>query len=148
MIAVSPLEYLGLAATAWFAGFFPLTEILVAVPVALATPLDVVSAVVWPVLGNVTPLFLILGGHAGLRRRPRAARWLDRVRSARTERLLARYGVWIVLVITPFLGVWATAVAALIQGMNPRRLIAAASVSITFYAVAIALVLTRFTGLG
>lgn len=40
------LEYLARAAAAWFVGFFPLAEIYVAVPAAMAAGLDDVSVVV------------------------------------------------------------------------------------------------------
>ena len=50
------LDYVARAASAWFLGFFPFVEIYVAVPTAFAFGLDPSSAVVWPVLGNVTPV--------------------------------------------------------------------------------------------
>ena len=40
-------DYIALAFGAWFAGFFPLAEIYVAVPLALASGLDGVSTVFW-----------------------------------------------------------------------------------------------------
>ncbi len=128
-------------------GFFPFFEIYVAVPAAFALGLDAVSAVVWPVLGNVTPVFLIVFGYEQLMRIEGVRRWLQGRRSERFERWIGRYGAPFVLLVTPWIGVWAVAVTAMALGMNRTTLWVYASVSITAYAIAIAAAITFGFGL-
>jgi hypothetical protein len=131
------LDYLARAAAAWFVGFFPLAEIYVAVPAAMAAGLDDVSVVFWASFGNVTPLFLVHWGYERLRRYERADRLLARFVRERARRLLDRHGAWLVLLLTPWIGVWVVAVTAKALGMGSRRLLLAASASIVAYAVAL-----------
>lgn len=132
------LEYALRAATAWFLGFFPFFEIYVAVPAAFALGLDPVSAVVWPVLGNVAPVFLIVFGYERLMRIERLRHWLAARRSARFERWIDRYGPPFVLLATPWIGVWAVAATAQALGMRRATLVGFSVVSITAYAIVIA----------
>lgn len=134
-------EYVSRAAAAWFLGFFPLAEIYVAVPAAVASGLDNVSVIVWTVSGNFTPALLITSFYAWLRGFERVDRWFSRLESERMERWLNRYGVWIVLVITPWIGIWATTVTAKVFGMRSAQLLPAAFVSIMLYAIVILLAL-------
>lgn len=125
------------ACAAWFTGFFPFAEIYVAVPVAMAAGLDAVSVVVWTAAGNITPLFLIHHGYDWLMRRPRIKGWLGRLSTERARKTLNRHGPWFVLVATPWVGVWAMALAAKVLGMDHRRFLPAATVSVILYAVAL-----------
>lgn len=131
------LNYVGKAATAWFLGFFPFFEIYVAVPSALALGLDRVSATLWPVLGNFTPVPLILFGYGQLMRIGRLRRWLEGRTSARFERLVERYGAPFILLITPWIGVWLVAATARALGMARRPLLIYSFISIAAYAVLI-----------
>ncbi len=135
---LSFLDYVTRAASAWFLGFFPFFEIYVAVPAAFGLGLDPVSAVVWPVLGNVTPVFLIVFGYEQLVRFERVRLWLHGRRSARFERWIGRYGVPFVLLVTPWVGVWAVAVTAQALGMRPALLVGFSAISITAYAIVLA----------
>ncbi len=132
------IDYAARAASAWFLGFFPFAEIYVAVPAAFGLGLDPVSAVVWPVLGNVTPVFLIVFAYDGLMRNERVRHWLHRRRSARFERWIDRYGAAFVLLVTPWIGAWAVAATAQALGMQRAALVGFSAVSITVYAIAIA----------
>jgi len=132
------LDYAARAASAWFLGFFPFFEIYVAVPAAFALGLDPVSAVVWPVLGNVTPVFLIVFGYEQLMRVERLRGWLQGRRSARFERWIDRYGASFVLLVTPWIGVWAVAATAQALGMQRATLVGYSLVSISVYAILIA----------
>jgi len=136
--ALALLDYVTRAASAWFLGFFPFFEIYVAVPAAFGLGLDPVSAVVWPVLGNVTPVFLIVFGYEQLMRVERLRGWLQGRRSARLERWIDRYGAAFVLLVTPWIGVWAVAATAQALGMQRLPLVAYSVVSITAYAIVIA----------
>jgi uncharacterized membrane protein len=131
------VDYAARAATAWFLGFFPFFEIYVAIPAAFALGLDPVSAVLWPVLGNVAPIILIAFAHEQLKRIERVRRWLQGRRSERFETWINRYGAPFVLLVTPWIGVWAVAATARALGMNRATLMLYTSVSITVYAIVI-----------
>ena len=132
------LEYLGRAASAWFMGFFPLFEIYLAVPAALAMNLDVASAVFWSVLGNFSVVPLVIFFHAQLTRVQYLRRLLTWRGSERWQRALTRYGTLFVLVMTPVLGVWAMTALARTAGIARSTLMLASLTSITLYAVVIA----------
>lgn len=138
-------DYIVAASTAWFLGFFPLFEIYVAVPAAVAMGLDDVSVLFWTIFGNYTPVILITAAYSTLVRMGRFGYWLANLSSARARRWVDRYGVWVVLFATPYAGVWAMSVTAKVLGMNTRRFMITAFISVAGHAVAI-LVLLR-TGL-
>jgi uncharacterized membrane protein len=139
---VSIVNYLSAAALAWFVGFVPGAEIYIAIPVGLAAGLDPVSALIWAALGNIVPLFLIDLGYERLRSVERIDYWLAKLRRERVERLLTRYGVVVVFVATPLLGVWTIALAAKGLGMESRPFLIASVASVFIYAVIIAVALT------
>lgn len=132
------LEYLGRAASAWFMGFFPLFEIYLAVPAALAMNLDVVSAVFWSALGNFSVVPLVIAFHAQLTRVAYLRRFLEWRGSKRWQRAFTRYGALFILVMTPVLGVWAMTALARTAGIARSTLLLASLTSITLYAVVIA----------
>ncbi|TCJ19920.1 hypothetical protein E0L93_02910 [Rubrobacter taiwanensis] len=131
-------EYIGKAAAAWFMGFFPFFEIYVAVPASIALGLDYFSAVFWPVLGNFTPVPLIVFAHNQLMRIERVKRWLTGRTSERFERWLNRYGSWVILIVTPWVGIWVVAATARALGMRSGPLLLYSFISILAYAVLIA----------
>jgi uncharacterized membrane protein len=135
---VTIIGYLMAAGLAWFVGFVPGAEIYIAIPVGLAAGLDPVSAVVWSALGNIVPLFIIDLGYERLRRIDRVDHWLGKLRRDRVERLLDRYGVWLVFIATPLLGVWTMALAAKGLGMASRPFLIASVASVAVWAVVIA----------
>jgi uncharacterized membrane protein len=130
--------YLIGAATAWLAGFLPFFGLYVAIPAAVALGLDYASATLWAALGNFTPVLLIVLAFERLRRLPRLGPWLQARTSERFRALADRYGMWLVLVVTPFVGVWALAVTSLGLGMDRYRLAVFSGLSIALYALAIA----------
>lgn len=135
------MEYIGLAAAAWFLGFFPLAEIYVAVPAALAAGLDNVSALFWTISGNITPIILIHYGFEALMRHDRVRGWLSRLVSDRAKARFDRWGVWFILLATPWTGVWAMGVTAKMMRIEPRRFIVAAAASVTIYAAVLVFLL-------
>lgn len=135
-------EYWLKALGAWFLGFFPLAEIIIAVPASMATGLDSVSVLVWTVLGNFTPVVLIVFFYDMLVRNERIAAWFDRLLSEKARGRINQYGIWFVLVATPWVGVWAMSVTVKCLGMDSKRYMIAVFVSIVVYAVGI-LVLIR-----
>lgn len=131
------LEYASKAFSTWFMGFFPLAEIYVAVPAGMALGLSGLSVVVWSVFGNFLPIVLIHYGYESLMRVAWINRWLSRMASEKAKARMDRYGIWAVLVLTPWTGVWVMAATAKAFGMNGTRLMIAALVSILVYAVVI-----------
>ena len=136
------LDYLVIAFGAWFLGFFPLAEIYVAVPAAVATGMDDISVIFWTVLGNFTPVLIITLFYGWLMRNERIQGWLTRFASEKVRARVDRYGVLFVLLVTPWTGIWVMTVTARALGMNQTRFMMAAFVSIFSYAV-IVLVLIR-----
>ncbi len=134
-------EYLLLALGAWFAGFFPLLEIVAAVPLALAAGLDTLSAVFWTVFGNFTPILLIDLFYVQMRRYERAKRWLDGLVSEKAQARINRYGVWFILAATPIIGVWAMGVAGKLLRVERSKLFTATFASILVYALVLALLI-------
>lgn len=131
------MDYLWKAGSAWFLGFFPLAEIYVAVPYAMALGLDDVSTIVWTVFGNFTPALLISAMYQQLLRIPRIAHWMERLISEKAEARVNRWGGWFVLIGTPLTGIWVMAVTAQIVKMNTSRFLLYAFLSILLYAVLI-----------
>lgn len=131
------IEYFYQAATVWFLGFFPFFEIYVAVPAGMAFGLDPVSVVVFSVFGNFVPVLMIEYGYYWLIRFQRVRRWLLRRGSEKLHRNINKYGWWYIILITPWVGIWAIAVAAKVLRMNREMLIWGSLVSILLYAVVI-----------
>ena len=129
------LDYLVIAFGAWFLGFFPLAEIYVAVPAAVATGMDDISVIFWTVLGNFTPVLIITVFYGCLMRNARIQGWLARFTSDKVRMRVDRYGVLFVLLVTPWTGIWVMTVTARALGMNHTRFMLAAFVSIFSYAV-------------
>ena len=139
------MDYIWKAASAWFVGFFPLAEIYVAVPSAVALGLDDVSVIFWTVLGNFTPALFISMLYEQMIRIPRLAKWLGSLVSERAQAQINRWGIGFILLVTPWVGIWAMAVTAKILRMHTPRLLLSSLISISVYAVII-LILMR-TGL-
>ena len=131
------LDYFIRAFGAWFVGFFPLAEIYVAVPVAMASGLDDVSAVFWTVFGNYTPILLIHFFYEQLLRFDKIRNWFARLVSAKAEAQINKHGPWFVLLITPWTGVWVMAVTAKVLKMNSLIFLLTSFVSILISAIVI-----------
>ena len=130
-------DYIYKASTVWFFGFFPFFELFVAIPVGVSLKLDPVSTVVFCVAGNFFPVLLIDSGYNRLVRYKRVKAWLDRRISEKMVRNVHRHGTWYLLVITPWVGVWAMAVTARILRMNRARLAWGVLASLTIYSIAL-----------
>jgi len=134
------MDYLLKAASAWFMGFFPLAEIYVAVPYAIALDLDNVSVIVWTVFGNFTPALLISFLYQQLVRIPRIAKWMESLVSEKAQQRIDRWGIWFVLLATPLTGIWIMSVTAKIIQLNTARFLVSAFISILIYAIGILIV--------
>jgi uncharacterized membrane protein len=135
------MDYVIRAANAWFLGFFPLAEIYIAIPAALATGLDPASVFFWSVFGNFTPLVFIHFFHDQLSRSERIRRWLERLNSPKFRQNMDRHGIWFVLVATPWTGVWAMGVTAKLLGMDGRKLLWSSLASISIYGAVLVVVI-------
>lgn len=131
------VDYAVRAAGAWFLGFAPFAEIYVAVPVARASGLDPASVVLWTVAGNYAPVPLIHLLYERLVAIPRVGRWFGRLVSERFAARIERQGTWIVLLVTPWVSVWAVAVTGKVVRLRRRALFGATLLSIALYAVAL-----------
>ncbi len=131
------MDYAWRAATAWFLGFAPVAEIYVAVPAALAMGLDPVSVVAWTVAGNYAPVPLVHLLYERLVGVPRVRAWFERLVSDKFAARVDRQGIWIVLLVTPWVGVWAVAVTAKVLRLRRRALFGATFASMLIYAVAL-----------
>ncbi|MCU0466843.1 MAG: small multi-drug export protein [Anaerolineae bacterium] len=130
-------DYAARAFTAWFTGFFPLAEIYVAVPAAVAIGLDDLSVLFWTVTGNFTPIVLIHYGYEAMMKNERLRGWLQKLVSEKVKTQFDRWGTWFVLLVTPWTGVWVMGVTAKALGIPAGRLMWASLVSITVYAAVI-----------
>ncbi|MFD1066552.1 MULTISPECIES: small multi-drug export protein [Oceanobacillus] len=137
------LNYLSLAATAWFIGFFPMTEIYIAVPVTMAMGLDTVSSIVWSSIGNFLPVPLIAFFYSLLAKSKRIKKWMDKLAESKYKKRIEKQGPLVVLLITPIVGSWAMAVIANGVGMNKINLFLSAGGSILLYGIILA-VLTHY----
>ncbi len=129
------MDYIWKAASAWFIGFFPLAEIYVAIPAAMALGLDDVSVIFWTVFGNFTPALLISVLYEQITRIPRLAKWLGGLVSERAQVRINRWGMWFILLLTPWTGIWVMAVTAKVLQMHTPRFLLSAFISIFVYAV-------------
>lgn len=131
-------EYGGKAFISWFMGFFPMFEIYGAVPASYLLGLGILSSIVWAVYGNIVPVLVVHYGYEYLNTHPRTKKWLGRLSSEKVQQRMNRYGIWAVLILTPWTGIWAMAITARALGMSVGRLFVFASISIITYAVVIA----------
>lgn len=130
-------DYFIRAFGAWFVGFFPLAEIYVAVPAAMAAGLDDISVVFWTVFGNYTPVLLIHFFYEQLLRFDKLRNWFERLVSPKAEAQINKHGPWFILLITPWTGVWVMAVTAKVLKMNSLIFLVTSFVSVLIYAIAI-----------
>ena len=135
------MDYIWKAASAWFVGFFPLAEIYVAVPSAVALGLDDVSVIFWTVFGNFTPALLITALYEQMNRIPRLTKWLGSLVSEHRQAQINRWGIWFILLVTPWTGIWAMAATAKILRMHTPRFLIASFISILIYAIFILILL-------
>ena len=135
------VEYIAKAFAAWFIGFFPYFEIYVAVPVAIAMGLDYFSAVTWSVFGNYTPVILIHFFYEQIIKSERINRWFGKLTSEKFKQKVDKYGSWFVLIITPWIGIWVMVVTMKVFKMDDKKLILYSFISITAYAVVIAVLI-------
>ena len=132
----------------------PIGEELVSIPLGVGLGLDPVLVALVSVSCNLLPALVISGlfwrAERGtrvvrslLRIRPKPLRvavtWLLRRRSRRMLRALDRWGVWGVLIVTPWAGVYATTLTLELAGMRRGRLLASVAASLVIHGLLITL---------
>lgn len=127
------LNYIWLAAIAWFMGFFPLFEIYLAVPASMGLGLDIVSAVFWSWLGNFIVIPFVSYFYDWLTKFNKINKFFSKLANSKTSKKLNGGGFILVLIATPILGSWAIGVAGKIIGMDRKRLFLASGMSIAIY---------------
>ena len=135
----------------------PIGEELVSIPLGVGLGLEPAMVAVVSVVFNMLPALVISGlfrrAERGtrvlrmmLRLRPEpvrsAVRWMLRRRSQRLLRALDRWGVWGVLVVTPWAGVYVTTLTLEVAGMRRSRLLGSVAASLVIHAVIVALAWT------
>lgn len=126
-------EYIWLAATAWFMGFFPLFEIYIAVPAAMGLGLGLVSAIFWSWLGNFIVVPFISYFYDWLTKFERIDRYFKKLANSKMSKRLNNGGYLTILIATPILGSWGTGVAGKAIGMDRKILFLASAISIAIY---------------
>ena len=127
----------------------PIGEELVSIPLGVGLGLDPALVAVVSVVFNMLPALVISAlfrrteqGTGMLRVMLRmdpepvrsAVRWILRRRSQRLLRALDRWGVWGVLIVTPWAGVYGTTLTLEVAGMRRSRLLASIAASLIIHA--------------
>lgn len=131
-----PYGYIVVAATA----ASPVGEALVAIPLGIALGLNASVVAVVVVAFNLLPVLVITYLFKKIESGTTVLHWLIRFRSARVRRLLDRFGLPVVVLATPWLGVYGVAVTLEMAGMSRRRIISSVLVSLVVYAVILTMV--------
>ena len=144
------LKYVAVALTA----ASPIGEELVSIPLGVGLGLDPALVAVVSVVFNMLPALVISALfrraergtgvlRAMLRMRPEpfrsAVRWMLRRRSQRLLQALDRWGVWGVLIVTPWAGVYVTTLTLEVAGMRRGRLLASIAASLIIHAAIVTL---------
>ncbi|WP_027963621.1 small multi-drug export protein [Halalkalibacillus halophilus] len=131
-------EYIYLTAIAWFLGFFPLTEIYIAIPTSMIMGLDSVSAVIWASIGNFLPIPLIVYFYDSLMKWEPLGVWMRKLSNNRYREKIEQNGFIMILLLTPIIGGWAVGVIGRAIGLTKYKLFLSSAVSIFFYGIIIA----------
>lgn len=134
------IGYIWQSALVFIIGVVPFLEIYVAIPAGLAMGLDPVSSFVWATLGNCLPLALVPRLHGWIHGHERLAKWIDRFVSEKWEHRFNRWGKAALLLFTPWVGVWATAVSAAAVRVAPNVIVVWGCLSIVLYGLGTVLI--------
>ena len=144
------VKYVAVALTA----ASPIGEELVSIPLGVGLGLEPALVAVVSVVFNMLPALVISALfrraeqgtgvlRAMLRMRPEpirsAIRWMLRRRSQRLLQALDRWGVWGVLIVTPWAGVYVTTLTLEVAGMRRGRLLASIAASLIIHAAIVTL---------
>lgn len=129
------LEYLIIAATTFFMGFFPMFEVYLAVPAGIGLGMDVFSSVFWGVLGNWLVIPFVSYFYFFLLKSKKIKLYFEKISRSNTSQKIQKGGFWFVLISTPLLGSWALAVAGKLVDIDKRTLYISSGMSISLYGI-------------
>ncbi|MCZ7398445.1 MAG: small multi-drug export protein [Candidatus Methanoperedens sp.] len=120
----------------------PVGEELIAIPagVVMGLPVYIVTAVA--LAANFLPVPFIFFVFDQGNKYPKIQSWLRKRRNNNVKKWMEKYGVLGLLIFTPWMGVYATAITCELMGMQRFRVCAAVAASLTFYAVIAAFLIT------
>ena len=124
-------KYLAVVLTA----MAPWGEELIAIPLGIGLGLSTPVVAVIALFSNYIPALIISILFKFGQNSPLLFRWLGKLRRERVKRILDRYGLIGVILVTPWLGVYATVTTLEILEMNRKRLQLAVITSLILYAV-------------
>lgn len=131
------IEYMSKFMIVWAVAFLPVSELFIAIPTGFALGLDSTSILVSTITGNILPILLIHFGFQQMMRIESVQRWLMRLATPKVQGLATRYGLWLILVGTPLVGVWAIGITAELTAINRRNVFLTALVSICIYSLGV-----------
>ncbi|MBU9711611.1 small multi-drug export protein [Evansella tamaricis] len=133
------LKYISLAATTWFAGFFPHFEIYLAVPVGLSVGLNWFDAFLWASLGNWMVIPLIDFFYDWLMKFKFMKKFSEKSLKGKWRTRLEKYGAFFIVVLTPVTGVWVIGIIAKALKFNRVQLwlYSGISVGVTGFVIAV-----------
>ncbi|MCX6000009.1 MAG: small multi-drug export protein [Chloroflexi bacterium] len=135
-------KYLAVALTA----MSPIGEELVAIPLGVGLGLPVLPTVILAFICNLIPVAAVSALVRVAQRNRRIAGWLQKLRRERIKRILGRCGAAGVILVTPWVGVYATVATLEVLGMPRRRLYPAVAGSLALYAIVVGLL--AYLGVG
>lgn len=119
----------------------PVGEELVAIPAGLALGLNPFITALVAMAANWLPgPVLIWGGDYLIKRWAFLGRWQRK--SGTVQKWVSRFGIWAVVLITPWIGIYTTSLGGVFIGMKKTSLLAAITASLAIYAAAAALAAT------
>ncbi|MFZ4827854.1 MAG: hypothetical protein ACOYLB_10910, partial [Phototrophicaceae bacterium] len=135
------LEYGLSAMTTWFLAFFPLTDSLVAIPFGMATGVGPYSVIIWTTLGDLTSILVLHLSYEQLLQSHRIRNWLERFISIKVQTQINRWGIGLVLLLTPWAGVWVMVIAIKVLGLSSLHFLGATFASSFLYTVGFVLLI-------
>lgn len=135
------IDYFLKGLTVFFIGFFPNAEIYIAIPTGLAMELDIVSTVIWGIMGNFIPIPFVHYSYEQLFKIPRLAKWLNRLASERVRIKVENGGFWFYLFMTPIIGTWTMGLVLKMLQIHPQKFFVPTFLSVTISALLIAILL-------
>ncbi|PZC46615.1 MAG: putative small multi-drug export protein [Chloroflexi bacterium] len=122
-------QYLIVAATA----ASPIGELVIAIPVGLALSLSPFWVALTAIVFNMLPVLAISFMFSRAEGSQGPLRWLTRFRKDRVARVVGRYGLPGVLVLTPLLGTWAVTATLEAVGVSRIRILGTMLLSLLVY---------------
>ncbi|MDD1745697.1 MAG: small multi-drug export protein [Candidatus Methanoperedens sp.] len=122
--------------------FSPVGEELIAIPAGVAMGLPVFLAAGVAAAANFMPVPVLFFVFDRGNKYPKLRDWLMRRRNERVQRWMDKYGIFGLFILAPWTGVYAATVTCELLGMKRARICGAIAVSLVFYAVLVAVVIT------